>query len=72
MTRLLYGGCTTFKPLSRRLYLVSRGVKNWELLFGPSSLKHLKNRISDCRVRLCSSLSMSAIARQKVIGSGIT
>ena len=31
MTRLSYGGCTTFKPLSRRLYLVSRGVKNWEM-----------------------------------------
>ena len=24
MTRLLYGSCTTFKPLSRKLYLVNR------------------------------------------------
>ena len=31
----------------------------------PSSLKHLKNRISDCKVRLCSSVSIAAIARQK-------
>ena len=28
MTRLLYQGCTTFKPLSCRLYFVSLGVKN--------------------------------------------
>ena len=27
MRRLLYGGCTTFKPLTRRLYLVNGGVK---------------------------------------------
>ena len=26
MTRLLNGGCTTFKPLGRKLYLVYRGV----------------------------------------------
>ena len=31
MTRLLYGGCKTFNPLSRRLYLVSREVKNLEI-----------------------------------------
>ena len=31
MTRLLYGGYATFKPLSRKLYLVNRGVKNWEI-----------------------------------------
>ena len=65
MTRLLYGGCTTFKPLDRKLYLVNLCEKNWEIQFGPSSLKHLKNRISDCRVRLCSSMSIAAIARHK-------
>ena len=36
---------------------------NWEIKMG--SWKHLKNGISDCRVRLCPSVSIAAIARQK-------
>ena len=31
MTRLLYGGCTTFKPRPQKLYSVILGIKNWEI-----------------------------------------
>ena len=52
MTRLLYEGCSTFKPLPRILYFVNQGEKKLGDIIGAIYFKTLQNRISDCRVSL--------------------
>ena len=66
MTRLLYGGCTTFQPLPRKFLLVNLGVKKVvNIIWVIESKTPKKNKMSDCTIRRCPSVSIAAMARHR-------